>query len=65
MYPSQAGAKHVYAVEASEMADYARQLFSGNKSLSERITVRTYLGINLSMRIGIACFFQLIQDVIF
>lgn len=35
----QAGAKHVYAVEASEMAEYAQKLISGNPSLGQRITV--------------------------
>lgn len=35
----QAGAKHVYAVEASEMAEYARVLIAGNPALSQRITV--------------------------
>ncbi|CAI9118797.1 OLC1v1020412C1 [Oldenlandia corymbosa var. corymbosa] len=39
LFAAQAGAKHVYAVEASEMADYARKLIAGNPSLSERITV--------------------------
>ncbi|XP_057772215.1 probable histone-arginine methyltransferase 1.3 [Salvia miltiorrhiza] len=39
LFAAQAGAKHVYAVEASDMADYARKLISGNPSLSERITV--------------------------
>ncbi|XP_047945520.1 probable histone-arginine methyltransferase 1.3 isoform X2 [Salvia hispanica] len=39
LFAAQAGAKHVYAVEASDMADYARTLISGNPSLSERITV--------------------------
>ncbi|KAL1198933.1 putative histone-arginine methyltransferase 1.4 [Cardamine amara subsp. amara] len=34
-----AGAKHVYAVEASEMAEYARKLIAGNPLLAERITV--------------------------
>ncbi|KAL2922886.1 putative histone-arginine methyltransferase 1.3, partial [Bienertia sinuspersici] len=34
-----AGAKHVYAVEASEMADYARKLVAGNPILADRITV--------------------------
>lgn len=36
----QAGAKHVYAVEASEMAEYARKLIAGNPTLAQRITVR-------------------------
>jgi histone-arginine methyltransferase CARM1 len=41
MYPgaAQAGAKHVYAVEASAMAEYARKLIAGNHPLSQRITV--------------------------
>lgn len=39
----QAGAKHVYAVEASEMADYARKLIAGNPLLADRITV-TFFG---------------------
>ncbi|CAL5343203.1 unnamed protein product [Camellia sinensis] len=34
-----AGAKHVYAVEASEMAKYARKLIAGNPLLAQRITV--------------------------
>ncbi|KAK9288899.1 hypothetical protein L1049_017368 [Liquidambar formosana] len=34
-----AGAKHVYAIEASEMAEYARKLIAGNPSLGQRITV--------------------------
>ncbi|XP_052310762.1 probable histone-arginine methyltransferase 1.4 isoform X2 [Populus trichocarpa] len=38
-FAAQAGAKHVYAVEASEMADYARKLIAGNPSLGEKITV--------------------------
>ena len=38
-YSDKAGAKHVYAVEASEMAEYARKLIAGNPSLGERITV--------------------------
>ncbi|KAK6913775.1 hypothetical protein RJ641_021096 [Dillenia turbinata] len=39
LFAAQAGAKHVYAVEASEMAEYACKLISGNPSLSQRITV--------------------------
>ncbi|KAL3626513.1 putative histone-arginine methyltransferase 1.3 [Castilleja foliolosa] len=39
LFAAQAGAKHVYAVEASEMADYARKLIAGNPILSQRITV--------------------------
>ncbi|XP_057467549.1 probable histone-arginine methyltransferase 1.3 isoform X2 [Actinidia eriantha] len=34
-----AGAKHVYAVEASEMAECACKLIAGNPSLGQRITV--------------------------
>lgn len=41
-YTYKAGAKHVYAVEASEMAEYARKLIAGNPSLAHRITVRCY-----------------------
>lgn len=39
LFVIQAGAKHVYAVEASEMAEYARRLIAGNPSLGQRITV--------------------------
>ncbi|OAY67044.1 putative histone-arginine methyltransferase CARM1 [Ananas comosus] len=39
LFAAQAGAKHVYAVEASEMAEYARRLVCGNPSLGQRITV--------------------------
>ncbi|XP_048497405.1 probable histone-arginine methyltransferase 1.3 [Beta vulgaris subsp. vulgaris] len=39
LFAAQAGAKHVYAVEASEMADYARKLIAGNPFLADRITV--------------------------
>lgn len=39
LFAAQAGAKHVYAVEASEMAEYAQKLISGNPSLGQRITV--------------------------
>lgn len=39
LFAAQAGAKHVYAVEASEMAEYARKLIAGNPSLGEKITV--------------------------
>ncbi|XP_057539448.1 probable histone-arginine methyltransferase 1.4 [Amaranthus tricolor] len=39
LFAAQAGAKHVYAVEASEMAEYARKLIAGNPSLADRITV--------------------------
>ncbi|XP_062175350.1 probable histone-arginine methyltransferase 1.3 isoform X2 [Alnus glutinosa] len=39
LFAAQAGAKHVYAVEASEMAEYAQKLIAGNPSLAQRITV--------------------------
>ncbi|KAG6670589.1 hypothetical protein I3843_Q053300 [Carya illinoinensis] len=39
LFAAQAGAKHVYAVEASEMAEYAQKLIAGNPSLGQRITV--------------------------
>ncbi|CAI0467440.1 unnamed protein product [Linum tenue] len=39
LFAAQAGAKHVYAIEASEMADYATKLIAGNPALGERITV--------------------------
>ncbi|XP_022760565.1 probable histone-arginine methyltransferase 1.3 [Durio zibethinus] len=39
LFAAQAGAKHVYAVEASEMAEYARKLIAGNSTLGQRITV--------------------------
>ncbi|XP_043709739.1 probable histone-arginine methyltransferase 1.3 isoform X2 [Telopea speciosissima] len=39
LFAAQVGAKHVYAVEASEMAEYARRLIAGNPSLGQRITV--------------------------
>ncbi|KAK1277748.1 putative histone-arginine methyltransferase CARM1 [Acorus gramineus] len=39
LFAAQAGARHVYAVEASEMAEYARRLIAGNPSLGQRITV--------------------------
>ncbi|KAG4180413.1 hypothetical protein ERO13_A10G164200v2 [Gossypium hirsutum] len=39
LFAAQAGAKHVYAVEASEMAEYARKLIAGNRALAQRITV--------------------------
>ncbi|OIW14282.1 hypothetical protein TanjilG_21422 [Lupinus angustifolius] len=39
LFAAQAGAKHVYAVEASEMAGYAQKLIAGNPLLGQRITV--------------------------
>ncbi|KAK4372753.1 hypothetical protein RND71_008137 [Anisodus tanguticus] len=39
LFAAQAGAKHVYAIEASEMAEYAKKLIAGNPSLNGRITV--------------------------
>ncbi|MCO5555341.1 hypothetical protein L7F22_008887 [Adiantum nelumboides] len=39
LFAAQAGAKHVYAVEASNMAEHARKLIAGNPALSSVITV--------------------------
>ncbi|KAK8954613.1 putative histone-arginine methyltransferase CARM1 [Platanthera zijinensis] len=39
LFAAKAGAKHVYAIEASEMAEYACRLIAGNPSLGKRITV--------------------------
>ncbi|GKC67879.1 probable histone-arginine methyltransferase 1.3 [Tanacetum coccineum] len=39
LFAAQAGAKHVYVVKASEMADYAQKLIAGNPLLAQRITV--------------------------
>nr|CAB3458929.1 unnamed protein product [Digitaria exilis] len=39
LFAAQAGARHVYAVEASEMAEHAQRLISGNPALGQRITV--------------------------
>jgi histone-arginine methyltransferase CARM1 len=39
LFAAQAGARHVYAVEASEMAEHAQRLICGNPSLGQRITV--------------------------
>ncbi|KAH0458726.1 hypothetical protein IEQ34_011540 [Dendrobium chrysotoxum] len=39
LFAAKAGAKHVYAIEASEMADYACRLVAGNPSIGNRITV--------------------------
>ncbi|KAI8028291.1 hypothetical protein LOK49_LG02G02637, partial [Camellia lanceoleosa] len=39
LFAAQVGAKHVYAMEASEMAKYARKLIAGNLLLAQRITV--------------------------
>lgn len=39
LFAAQAGAKHVYAVEASEMVEHAQRLISGNPSLGQRITI--------------------------
>ena len=38
-FPPQAGARVVYAVEASNMAHYARQLAAANPALGARIKV--------------------------
>ncbi|CAN6467355.1 unnamed protein product [Victoria cruziana] len=39
LFAAQAGAKHVYAIEASDMVDYAHKLISGNPLLEQRITI--------------------------
>lgn len=39
LFAAQAGARHVYAIEASDMVDYAGKLVAGNPSLGHRITV--------------------------
>ena len=39
LFAAQAGAKHVYAVEASEMVEHAQRLISGNPSFGQRITI--------------------------
>ncbi|KAG1326255.1 hypothetical protein COCNU_01G001890 [Cocos nucifera] len=39
LFAAQAGAKHVYAIEASEMAEHACMLIAGNPALGQRITV--------------------------
>ncbi|CAN7052787.1 unnamed protein product [Brassica rapa subsp. trilocularis] len=39
MFAAQAGAKHVYAVRASQLAEYARKLIAGNPLFADRITV--------------------------
>eukprot|EP00245_Coleochaete_scutata_P002345 TRINITY_DN13075_c0_g1_i1.p1 TRINITY_DN13075_c0_g1~~TRINITY_DN13075_c0_g1_i1.p1 ORF type:complete len:545 (-),score=104.08 TRINITY_DN13075_c0_g1_i1:696-2330(-) len=39
LFAAQAGAKHVYAIEASPMAEYAKKLIEGNPILGQRITV--------------------------
>ncbi|CAN6936482.1 unnamed protein product [Brassica oleracea] len=39
MFAAQAGAKHVYAVIASQLAEYARKLIAGNPLFADRITV--------------------------
>ncbi|XP_010914428.1 probable histone-arginine methyltransferase CARM1 [Elaeis guineensis] len=39
LFAAQAGAKHVYAIEASEMAEHACMLIAGNPPLGQRITV--------------------------
>ncbi|KAL4554248.1 hypothetical protein LXL04_039648 [Taraxacum kok-saghyz] len=37
LFAAQAGAKHVYAVEASEMANYAQKLIAGNPILAQEL----------------------------
>ncbi|CAK9138997.1 unnamed protein product [Ilex paraguariensis] len=49
LFAAQAGAKHVYAVEASEMAEYARKLIAGNPSLGQRITVGILVCLQLNV----------------
>lgn len=39
LFAAQAGAKHVYAIEASPMAEYAKKLAAGNPGLGHLITV--------------------------
>ncbi|KAG9444564.1 hypothetical protein H6P81_015904 [Aristolochia fimbriata] len=39
LFAAQAGARHVYAVEASEMAEHARRLIAGNPLLAQKITI--------------------------
>ncbi|XP_068662956.1 probable histone-arginine methyltransferase 1.3 [Aristolochia californica] len=39
LFVAQAGTRHVYAMEASEMAKHARRLIVGNPSLGQRITI--------------------------
>eukprot|EP00270_Netrium_digitus_P012218 TRINITY_DN394_c0_g1_i5.p1 TRINITY_DN394_c0_g1~~TRINITY_DN394_c0_g1_i5.p1 ORF type:complete len:244 (+),score=68.44 TRINITY_DN394_c0_g1_i5:219-950(+) len=39
LFAAQAGARMVYAIEASGMAEYAKKLINGNPQLRERITV--------------------------
>lgn len=51
----QAGAKHVYAVEASEMAKYARKLIAGNPFLAERITVTLLLSSVYNVYFSFEC----------
>lgn len=40
LFAAQAGAKKVYAIEASDMAQYAKRLAAGNGEVGSRITVR-------------------------
>jgi precorrin-6B methylase 2 len=39
LFAAQAGAKMVYAIEASDMAQYAKRLAAGNREFGSRITV--------------------------
>jgi predicted RNA methylase len=39
LFAAQAGAKMVYAIEASDMAQYAKRLAAGNGEVGSRITV--------------------------
>lgn len=49
----------MYAVEASEMADYARKLIAGNPLLSERITVGFILASFISLYLSEINYFTL------
>ncbi|KAL7247932.1 hypothetical protein ACSBR2_002771 [Camellia fascicularis] len=46
------GAKHVYVVEASEMAEYARKLLAGNPLLAQRITVQFFVFLHFSFNVN-------------
>ncbi|THG19829.1 hypothetical protein TEA_017656 [Camellia sinensis var. sinensis] len=43
LFAAQVGAKHVYVVEASEMAEYARRLIAGNPLLAQRIMAQFFV----------------------
>lgn len=52
LFAAQAGAKKVYAIEASDMAQYATRLAAGNGEVGSRITVRL-----LEVRLDSVCDF--------